>query len=121
MIGGYDVGSAVITPAFQLKAKYIIHAVGPQWTGGTNGEKEQLYSCYQASMKLAQDNECHTIAFPLISAGIFGYPKAEAWQVVIDAVQNYQASNMDYELNVTLAVLADDMLELGTETLEKAN
>lgn len=118
-IGGCEVGSAVITPAFQLMAKYIIHAVGPQWTGGKDGKKEQLYSCYQASMKLAQDNECHTIAFPLISAGIFGYPKEEAWQVAVDVVRDYQASHTDYTLDVTFAVLADDMLELGTQTLEK--
>lgn len=95
--------------------------LAPQWTGSKNGEKEQFYSCYQASMKLAQDNECHTITFSLISAGIFGYPKEESWQVAVDAVRDYQASHTDYTLDVTFAVLTDDMLQFGMETLDRAN
>ena len=76
-IGGCKTGSAVITPAFKLPAKYIIHAVGPRWNGGDNGEPEQLYGAYAASLKLAKENDCHSIAFPVISAGIFGLYRAE--------------------------------------------
>lgn len=69
-IGGCPTGSAVITPGFRLKAQYIIHAVGPIWNGGQNGEKKLLFSAYTDSLKLARENGCRTIAFPLISSGI---------------------------------------------------
>ena len=77
-IGYCPTGKAVITPGFDLKAKYIIHAVGPVWHGGLNHEAENLYSCYQESLDRASENDCHSIGFPLISAGIFGYPKDKA-------------------------------------------
>jgi len=117
--GGCKTGSAVITPGFKLKAKYIIHAVGPRWNGGTHGEREQLYSCYQASMKLAEENDCHTIAFPVISSGIFGYPKKEAWLVAVQSVRDYQGTHKDYKLDVVFAVLSDDAFELGNSVLSE--
>ena len=84
-IGHCDTGSAVITPGFNLKAKYIIHAVGPRWAGGSHGEPELLSGAYQRSLELAMENGCHSIGFPLISAGIFGYPLNGAWQQALQA------------------------------------
>ena len=80
-IGHCDVGQAVITDGFQLPAKYVIHAVGPIWQGGGKNEAELLKSCYRNALHLAERKECQSIAFPLISSGIYGYPKAEALQV----------------------------------------
>ena len=80
-IGHCEEGSAVITPGFKLPAKYVIHAVGPRWSGGNNNEPKLLYSAYMQSLLLAKENNLHSIGFPLISAGIFGYPnqKAGGW------------------------------------------
>ena len=69
-IGHCPTGSAVITPGFGLKAKYVIHAVGPIWQGGNNDEPQYLYGCYQASLDRAAEYNCHSIGFPLISSGI---------------------------------------------------
>ena len=75
-IGHCDTGSAVATPGFGLVARYVIHAVGPVWRGGGHGEKDLLASCYTSSLDVARDLGCTSIAFPLISAGIYGYPSA---------------------------------------------
>ncbi|MBP3238550.1 MAG: macro domain-containing protein [Lachnospiraceae bacterium] len=118
-IGGCKTGSAVITPAFKLPAKYIIHAVGPRWNGGDNGEPEQLYGAYAASLELAKENNCHSIAFPVISAGIFGYPKKEAWHVAIQACNDFIRQNREYDISIFFAVLDSEMMDLGGETLEE--
>ncbi len=111
-------GSAVITPGFKLKAGYVIHAVGPMWRGGGSGEEKQLYDCYQASMKLAEENGCRSIAFPLISSGIFGYPKHEAWEVALRSVSDYLSAHPDCGIDVTFAVLDDRIYDMGNEILE---
>ena len=80
-IGHCDTGFAVITPGFHLKAKYIVHAVGPIWHGGSQGEPQLLYSCYRESLRLAKKYNCHSIGFPLISSGISHRPSEEhSWQ-----------------------------------------
>ena len=92
-IGHCDTGSAVITPGFALKAKYVIHAVGPKWAGGGNNEADLLASCYSKSIDLAVENDCKSIAFPLISSGIYGYPKEQALRVAEDAIKEFLAEN----------------------------
>ena len=119
-IGGCETGSAAITPAFELPSKYIIHAVGPQWHGGKNGEPEQLYSCYQKSMELVRENGCHSVTFPLISAGIFGYPLKDAWSVAIRSVRDFQQANADYPINVTFAVIDERIGSVGKQILHES-
>ena len=112
-IGYCPTGGAVITPGFALKAKYIVHAVGPVWHGGLNREPEQLYSCYKESLDRAKENECHSIGFPLISAGIFGYPKAKAWEAALSACRDWIDENPDYNMDIVFAVLDKNILEMG--------
>ncbi len=82
-------GEAVITPGFKLPARYIIHTAGPVYRGGRQGEEEQLRACYLNSLKRAIENRCESIAFPLISSGIYGYPKDEALRVATGAIRDF--------------------------------
>ena len=107
-------GDAVITPGFKLKAKYIVHAVGPIWQGGSHNEGQLLYRCYQNAMKVAYTKGCRSIAFPLISSGIYGYPVKDAWRVAIKAIQE-----SPYEMDVSIAVIDDRALQLGTSILSQ--
>lgn len=118
-IGHCDTGSAVITPAFHLKARFIIHAVGPQWAGGTHHEPQLLYSAYHKSLELAKENGCHSIGFPLISAGIFGYPTDKAWRKAIQACQDFQHQNSSTQMNIIFAVIDEEQLLLGQKTLKE--
>lgn len=94
-------GEAVITPGFKLPAKYVIHTAGPVYHGGRYGEEEQLRNCYLNSLKRAVENNCKSIAFPLISSGIYGYPKDEALEVASSAIQDFLKEN---DLDIYLAV-----------------
>lgn len=114
-IGGCPTGGAVITPGFALKARHVIHAVGPIWKGGKNNESKNLYNCYIESLNRAKESDCHSIGFPLISAGIFGYPKAEAWQVAMRACRDWISDNPDYDMDIVFAVLDKKILEMGRE------
>ena len=116
--GHCDEGSAVITPGFKLPAKYVIHAVGPKWSGGKNNEPKLLYSAYKQSLILAKENDLHSIGFPLISAGIFGYPVDKAWRKAIQACNDFINSNPDYEIDIIFAVLDDMILKTGENTLK---
>jgi len=89
LLNGCNTGDAKITPGFRLPAKYVVHSVGPVWTGGKNHEKELLASCYRQSLRIASEKGIKTIAFPNISTGVYGYPKQEAAKIAFETVQSY--------------------------------
>ena len=99
--GKLEVGKSVITPAFSLPCKYVIHTSGPIWYGGLHGESIILRSCYIESLKLAVKHGCKTVAFPLISAGVYQYPKD---QVLKFAIQTITEFLFEHELTVYICV-----------------
>lgn len=120
-IGGCKTGSAVITPGYNLKSKYIIHAVGPRWTDGKHNEPKLLYGAYKHALNLAVENDCKSIGFPLISAGIFGYPADKAWQKALQACLDFKKENPDIDLTIQFAVIDDKILAIGLKTLAELN
>lgn len=96
-----ETGGAVATPAFKLNAKIIIHTAGPVWNGGNNNEFEKLKNCYTNSLKVAVDNNCKSIAFPLISSGIYGVPKDVAMEAAKMAIETFLEDN-DLEVYLVL-------------------
>jgi O-acetyl-ADP-ribose deacetylase len=92
--GGCQIGEAVITTAGNLPARYVIHTVGPIWYGGTQDEPEKLANCYRNSLKLAQENNCRTVAFSNISTGVYGYPKPEAARIALSETVAFLEKNL---------------------------
>lgn len=115
LLGGCKTGEAKITKGYRLPCRYIIHTVGPVWRGGGNGEREKLVSCYRNSLKLAAEHGCQSVAFPLISSGIYGYPKAEALRVAVDTCAEF-LSEYDGTMTVYIVIFDKDAFNIG-ETL----
>ncbi len=92
-LNGCDTGSAKITKGYNLPANYVIHAVGPVWHGGNNGEPELLKSCYETALHLAKEQGCKSIAFPNISTGIYRFPKELAANIAIRTVRGFLSEN----------------------------
>ena len=115
-IGHCDEGSAVITPGFKL-SKYIIHAVGPRWIDGNYDEPSKLYGAYKKSLELCKENNIHEVAFPLISAGMFGYPVEKVWEQALGSCKDFLKDNKDYNIKIEYAVLDNEILRIGKSLL----
>ena len=109
-------GEAVITNGFDAKAKFIIHTAGPIYDPTDKQQAEQLSNCYSNSLKLAAQNNLTSIAFPLISAGIYGYPLNEAIQIAIDSINGFLKKE-NSQMTVYLAVLDDRILSAAQKML----
>lgn len=115
-LGGCDTGCAKITGAYRLPCKYVIHAVGPRWLGGGYGERDALLSCYRSALRLAKEYRCRTVAFPLISAGHYGYPKDQAEQIAVEAITGFVA---DADMKVYLVLYDEPKKTPLREKLER--
>ena len=111
-LGGCRTGNAKITGAYRLPCKYVIHTVGPVWNGGKCGEREQLASCYRTSLALAKEHCCETVAFPLISSGIFGYPKDQALRVAVDTIGEFLLHN---DMTVYIVIFSRTAYQIGSK------
>ena len=100
-LGGCKTGEAKLTRGYRLPAKFVIHTVGPIWHGGGHGEREKLVSAYRTSLALALEQGCETVAFPLISAGAYGYPKDQALKVAVDTIGDFL---LDHDITVYLVI-----------------
>lgn len=111
-LGGCKIGQAKVTKGHRLPCKHIIHTVGPKWKGGNNGEEELLRSCYRESVRLAVEHECKSIAFPLISAGVYGYPKEKALSVAVDTLCIFA---QEHDLNVTIVLFDQESIGIAKQ------
>ena len=109
-IGAIAAGQAAVTPAFALPAKYIIHTVGPVWSDGLHGEPELLRACYQNALRLAAEHNAESIAFPLISTGVYGFPKDLALHIALSEISRFL---LKHDMQVILVVLGQEAFALS--------
>ena len=109
-IGPMEPGEVAFTPAHDLRAKYIIHAIGPAWRGGGYGERETVAKCYRRSLSLALELGCESIAFPLMATGTYGFPKDEALRIAISEISGFLLEN---EMEVMLVVYDKESFEVS--------
>ena len=115
-LGGCHTGEAKITGAHRLPCKYIIHTVGPVWRGGGRHEEEKLISCYRNSLKLAEDYHCDSVAFPLISAGAYGYPKEQALQIAVSEICKFL---IHHDIMVYIVVFDKDCFQISKRLIHE--
>jgi len=111
-IGEIAPGNAAVTPAFQLRAKHIIHTVGPVWVDGKHGERDILHSCYSKSLELAAGLSAESIAFPLIATGVYGFPRDEALNIALSEIGKFL---LTHDMEVILVVFDRKAFELSEE------
>jgi len=116
--GGLPVGKAVITTGGSLKARHVIHTVGPFWSGGRSGEPVALAECYSSSLKIAAQNGLRSVAFPSISTGAYGYPVREASRVALKAVKSYVESK-GAPVEVTFVLYGENDFNTYMEALKE--
>ncbi len=117
-IGRCPTGSAVVTSAGRLPAKFVFHAVGPIYRGGTQGEAELLASCYETCLRLAEERGCASISFPSISTGVYGYPIHEAAKIAVDVVSRHLARPDTKLREVILVLFAQGAYEVYAALLQ---
>lgn len=115
-LNGCETGQAKITKGYNLPSKYVIHTVGPVYKGA---EKDaiNLESCYYNSMELAKENNIHSIAFPAISTGVYGYPLENATDIAISTVKKWMSNNINYDINVVFSCFDDRAYHIYEERL----
>lgn len=117
-LNGCRTGEAKITKGYNLKAKYVIHAVGPMYYGEKD-EPSLLALCYRNSLNIAKAYDLHSIVFPCISAGAYGYPLKEASDIAINTVVAWLRANLDYEISVTFCCFSDSSYDIYTDLLSR--
>jgi len=113
-LGGCAVGDAKLTPAYRLKAKFIVHTVGPVWRGGANDEPDLLASCYRRSLEVAAEKRVGSLAFPCISTGVYGYPAGLAAQVAVETIGSSVGQHDCIQKVVFCCFSTDDAKIYGT-------
>ncbi len=109
-IGKLSVGDVAITKAFNLDAKYIMHVSRTYWIDGTKGEEDLLRACYNKALNIAYENNCETIAFPLIATGTYGFPKELGIKI---AIESFTTFLQEHEMEITLVVFGDDTVKIS--------
>jgi O-acetyl-ADP-ribose deacetylase (regulator of RNase III) len=117
-LGGCDTGDARLTKGYRLKARYVIHTVGPVYNNGKQGEPEKLASCYRRSLDLAAGKELRTLAFPAISCGVYGYPIQEASRIALRTVADFCRAHPEIQ-EVRFVLFGDKDLAAYREALEE--
>lgn len=118
-LGGCRTGQAKITRGYNLPARFVIHTVGPVWSGGNRGEADLLANCYRNSLRLAVENRIRTIAFPAISCGAYRYPISDAAKIALNITRDFLSTNDQIE-RVTFVLATGDVFAAYQELLEPA-